>query len=57
VMERVRVFWEGEGLAPVPPPARDTARRFERDPVGVGPATAPVAPAAPATRDSGTAVS
>jgi 1-acyl-sn-glycerol-3-phosphate acyltransferase len=54
VMERVRVFWEGEGLAPVPPPARDRGRRFERDPVGVGPATAPVPPTAPATRDSGT---
>jgi 1-acyl-sn-glycerol-3-phosphate acyltransferase len=57
VMERVRVFWEGEGLAPVARPARDTARRFERDPVGVGPATAPGPPAAPATRDSGTTVS
>jgi 1-acyl-sn-glycerol-3-phosphate acyltransferase len=57
VMERVRVFWEDEGLAPVPPPARDRARRFERDPVGVGPVTAPVPPAAPATRDSGTTVS
>lgn len=57
VMERVRVFWEGEGLAPVPRPARDTARRFERDRVGVGPATAPVPPAAPAMRDSGTTVS
>ena len=57
VMERVRVFWEGEGLAPVPRPARDTARRFERDLVGVGPATAPVPPAAPAMRDSGTTVS
>ena len=42
VMERVRVFWEGEGLAPVPPSARDRARQFERDPVGVGTATAPV---------------
>ena len=57
VMERVRVFWESEGLAPVPRPARDTARRFERDLVGVGPATAPVPPAAPAMRDSGTTVS
>jgi 1-acyl-sn-glycerol-3-phosphate acyltransferase len=57
VMERVRVLWEGEGLAPVPPPARDTARRFERDPIGLGPATAPVPPADPAMRDSGTTVS
>jgi 1-acyl-sn-glycerol-3-phosphate acyltransferase len=57
VMERVRVFWEGEGLARVPPPARDRARRFERETVGVDPATAPAPTAAPATRDSGTAVS
>ena len=65
VMDRVRVFWEGEGLTPVPPPARAraarlepaTAPRFERDPAGVDPVTAPVPPAAPVAGHSGTRVS
>jgi 1-acyl-sn-glycerol-3-phosphate acyltransferase len=67
VMDRVREFWVGEGLAPVPPPARARERRFERAPAprtmvergpnGIGPATAPVPPEAPETRRSGTTVS
>ncbi len=32
VMERVRVFWSNEGLAPVPPPASAPAPRFEHAP-------------------------